>query len=508
MAAEEEMEIMSSDEEEEQLTPEQEAEAKKEQGNAFYKQKEYHKAKDLYTQAIDLCPNCAAYWGNRAATQIMLYRYKDALSDARRALVLDSKFVKGHLREGKCHLLLGEAAASIRSYQAALQLEPKNKTAKTELLCAETVARLTEEAEKDYTKRDFRRVIFCMDRCLEHSSACHKFKIMKAESLALLGRYQEAQELANEIVQSDRMNPDAVYVRGMCLYYQDSVDKAFQHFQQVLRLAPDHAPAKQIYKKAKSLLAKKEEGNTAYKANKLETAYLLYTEALAIDPDNKFTNSKLYNNRATVCAKLGKTEQAIEDCDKAIELDDNYLKAYMRRAKCYLDSEQYEEAVRDYEKIYKLDKSRENKKCLQDAKLELKKSKRKDYYKILGINKNVADSDIKKAYKKRALIHHPDRHSHDTPEVQKEEEKKFKELGEAYSILSDPKKKARYDSGQDLEEMEGGFGADIDPNLIFQSFFGGGGGGNHFSFGGGPGFHSGGGGGGGGFPGGFSFQFG
>lgn len=49
----------------------------------------------------------------------------------------------------------------------------------------------------------------------------------------------------------------------------------------------------------------------------------------------------------------------------------------------------------------------ENKRLLQEAKLALKKSKRKDYYKILGVNKNASTDEIKKAYRKRALVHHP-----------------------------------------------------------------------------------------------------
>ena len=93
---------------------------------------------------------------------------------------------------------------------------------------------------------------------------------------------------------------------------------------------------------------------------------------------------------------------------------------------------------------------------LQEAKLELKKSKRKDYYKILSLSKNCTDSDIKKAYKREALKHHPgiikgskntvispevsrapnfriasflsDRHSGATDQVKKDEEMLFKEV--------------------------------------------------------------------------------
>jgi DnaJ family protein C protein 7 len=65
---------------------------------------------------------------------------------------------------------------------------------------------------------------------------------------------------------------------------------------------------------------------------------------------------------------------------------------------------------------------------LQEAKLELKKSKRKDYYKILGVERNANDEEIKKAYRKRAMVHHPDRHSGATDQEKKDHEQKFKEV--------------------------------------------------------------------------------
>jgi len=78
-----------------------------------------------------------------------------------------------------------------------------------------------------------------------------------------------------------------------------------------------------------------------------------------------------------------------------------------------------------------------------------------------------------------AMKWHPDRHACKSDEEKKIAEDKFKDIGEAYEILSDPEKKRRYDLGADVEDIEnpgagggggGGFGGGIDPHVIFQMF--------------------------------------
>jgi DnaJ family protein C protein 7 len=98
---------------------------------------------------------------------------------------------------------------------------------------------------------------------------------------------------------------------------------------------------------------------------------------------------------------LGNLTDAIRDCTDALKINDKYVKALLKRARCQYDLENFEEAVKDYEIALKLDKSMEVKNALKDAKLQLKKSKRKDYYKILGITKSATEDEIKKAYRSK-----------------------------------------------------------------------------------------------------------
>lgn len=107
----------------------------------------------------------------------------------------------------------------------------------------------------------------------------------------------------------------------------------------------------------------------------------------------------------------------------------------------------------------------------------------KDYYKILGIEKGASQEEIKKAFRKLAMKHHPDKGGNET---------KFKEINEAYTVLSDEKKRAQYDQfgnadfaggfrnssqgfgGFDFSGFSNGQGAEFDIGDIFSQFFGGG----------------------------------
>ena len=114
---------------------------------------------------------------------------------------------------------------------------------------------------------------------------------------------------------------------------------------------------------------------------------------------------------------------------------------------------------------------------------------KRDYYEVLGVTKGSSEGEIKKAYRKAAMKYHPDKYTNASEKEKKEAEDKFKEVNEAYQVLSDPQKKQQYDQfghaafEQGAGGFGGGFGGDFEDlgdifGDLFGSAFGGGFGGS------------------------------
>ncbi|BFZ55727.1 hypothetical protein PYCC9005_002768 [Savitreella phatthalungensis] len=445
-----------------------EAEKHKAEGNDFYRAAQYSMAVRCYTRAHELAPDSPTFLNNRAAAYMLMGEFERALADSHLAesIAPGNPKTAARIQQAQSHLsVLGQANHFLEAKNPGMAVN-----------CIDRLERLL--SAKATIPTVWRR--------------------LRAEAMLQQGQYEQAGKIAGEILRVDRTDVDALVLRGRVMYMAGDNTTAINHFQEALRLDPDKSLARTLFRQVRKLEELKTQGNSAFKNGRPTEADRLYSEALEIDSTNIGTNAKLYSNRAQCRLKLKRYDEAVADCDKALELDSAYTKPVVTRAKAKIALERYQEAVDDLQACCETNPNDQTlQRELKQAQLELKKSQRKNYYKILGIAKDAGDQEIKKAYRKQALLSHPDKNP-DDPDA----EAKFKDVGEAYQILSDPQQKARYDSGVDLEDGPGGMGGGgfgpggmggMDPQDIFRMFAqqqGGGGMGGGHPFGGMGGGHS------------------
>ncbi|XP_067890415.1 small glutamine-rich tetratricopeptide repeat-containing protein beta-like isoform X2 [Heterodontus francisci] len=113
------------------------AEHLKNEGNNYIKEENYRAAVDSYTQAIELDPNSAVYFCNRAAAQSKLNNYTAAIQDCKRAIAIDPDYSKAYGRMGLALTSLNKHSEAITYYKKAVELDPENGTFKSNLRVAE-----------------------------------------------------------------------------------------------------------------------------------------------------------------------------------------------------------------------------------------------------------------------------------------------------------------------------------------------------------------------------------
>uniref|UniRef100_A0A0A9DH05 J domain-containing protein n=1 Tax=Arundo donax TaxID=35708 RepID=A0A0A9DH05_ARUDO len=219
-------------------------------------------------------------------------------------------------------------------------------------------------------------------------------------------------------------------------------------------------------------------GNEAFQAGKYSTAVEHYTAALLSNTESLRFSAICFCNRAAAYQAMGQILDAIADCSLAIALDSDYSKAISRRSSFYELIRDYGQAANDLRRLISLlekqlqenismpsektdsIRSNLNRANLRFSSLErdARKGASLNMYLILGIEPSCSIVDIKKAYRKAALRHHPDKAGkflvrsenisnalwrQITNDIRRDADYLFKLIGKAYAMLSDPTVKSK-----------------------------------------------------------------
>ena len=485
----------------------------RERAAELHRQGQYEEAYDAFTEALKHAPQDARVLEARSGSALLTGRLDVATSDAERAVALadaaGASGLKARVRSLRAHLRRGSLGLALQRGEEVLRTDPTNSQVLTDVNAVKLNQRRLQAATEASKVGNWPEVMAMCSKVLQESPGSIEALTLKAEAMMRSGDVDEAFALTTRAMRdaSDAAaSPQALKLlnlRSLILFEQERLDQCSKHLREVLSADPDNAEAAKLFKRVKKIQRLKQEGDDAFGERKFAESEAKYGECLAeLEPPSsaagskptglKTLRSRVHSNRAGALQALGKYEEAVKECDAAVELDEGFAKAYTRRAACLRalgGKERLERAVFDLEKAEQLNggATRESRDNINQAKRELKMARRKDYYAILDLrtpgDQYTAD-DIKKAYKRAALKFHPDRHTNSTEEVKAEAENKFKDVSEAFEVLSDPEKRRLYDRGMSLEEIEQGGAGHAHHH---HPFYGGGGGGG-FPFGAAAGF--------------------
>ncbi|XP_016495875.2 uncharacterized protein LOC107814888 [Nicotiana tabacum] len=469
-------------------------------------------------------------YSNRAATRMSLRRMREAISDCSSAAALDSNFLKVKLRAANCYLVLGEVEEAMQYYNNCLEsrinlcldrritidaadgLQKAQKVSEHMHRCAEFLQQRTSDAAKN--------ALGTIDEALSISCYSEKLLEMKGEAFCMLQMYNEVIDLCENTLDIAEKNFTSDFANlndfnckssSMKFWRWRLMSMSYFHlgkFEVALNLIEKQEEVVSVGKRSgnmtqesssalaatiRELLRCKKAGNEAFKSGKYTEAIDHYSAAITSGVESRPFTAICFCNRAAAHQALGQIVDAIADCSVAIALDKNYTKAVSRRATLHEMIRDYEHAVNDLERLISLQETQSQERTRQSETLdksngssakETKRTRRQlssiqektkrgtplDLYLILGIKSSDTESDIKKAYRKAALRHHPDKAGqilarNDAVDdgglwkeisetVRTDADRLFKLIGEAYAVLSDSDKRSKHDLEEEMRDVQ------------------------------------------------------
>ncbi|KAI1619865.1 DnaJ protein, subfamily C, member 3 [Exophiala viscosa] len=463
----------------------------------------------------------------RGATYLSLGRNAQAGIDFDAVLKIKPGFEGALMQRAKIRARNADWAAAREDYLAL-----GNKAAEdlTQLDEAEGAAYLASEAEK---KQDWEACINQAGIAIMTAGTALSLRQLRARCRFERG---EVQEGLNDLAHVLQIHPGLVephlQISAMMFYSLGDTERGLTQVKKCLHSDPDSKPCKSLFREEKAILkeienvkklVEKRQFNSASKLlvgkdtedepgllSELKTNIDALRSSGIIHPK---APSELYTmhleKTCEAYLSLNNMNKAGKYCSDVLSSNPTSLQGLLYQAQKHMENENYDAAIASLStaKDNHPDAQSTINQKLQDAQLALKRSKIKDYYKVLGVSRDADERTIKKAYRTATKTYHPDKAA--AKGVPKEDaEKKMASINEAYEVLSDPELKARFDRGDDPNDPhanQGGQPFQGSPfgqggqQFVFQQggqaggqrqfkFSTGGGGAGGFPFGGFPGF--------------------
>ncbi|KAL0359572.1 UNVERIFIED_CONTAM: DnaJsubfamily C member 7 [Sesamum angustifolium] len=381
-----------------------------------------------------------------------LGRMREAIGDCTKAAELDPNFLKVALRAGNCYLVLGEVEDAIQCYTKCLTLgigvcldRRVTIEAADGVQKAKRVAEYMHQAAEllqEGTEDGANSAIANIAEALSISRYSERLLEMKGQALCILRMYNEVIQLCEQTLDiakknfgTDNLDDSSCKSSHVKLwrwklqikshYHMGKLDLALDLIEKQEKL-PISSKFGDVTEEStialaatiRELLSLKKSGNEAFNSERYTEAIENYTAAISKSFESRPFMAICFCNRAAAYQSVSQIVDAIADCSLAIALDENYQKGVAGK---------------------------------------------------MGVKASDAESEIKKAYRKAALRHHPDKAGQVLvrseigddgafwkevgEKIHKDADRLFKIIGEAYAVLSDPSKRSKYDSEEEMRNI-------------------------------------------------------
>uniref|UniRef100_A0A8C6WF07 DnaJ homolog subfamily C member 3 n=1 Tax=Neogobius melanostomus TaxID=47308 RepID=A0A8C6WF07_9GOBI len=405
--------------------------------------------------AVDGDPkNYLAYY-RRATVYLALGRSKSALPDLTKVIELKPDFTSARLQRGNLLLKHGKLDEAESDFKTVLKSNPSDKEeseAQSQLKKSNEIQRLIAEAHRSFKNKDYVTAASQLDTIIETCVWDASSREMRAECFIQMGEMWKA---ATDLKAASKLKSDntqAFYKLSTIYYNLGDHELSLNEVRECLKLDPDHKPCYSHYKQVKKLNKQIQSAEELLKEQRYEEAVSKYEAVMKTEPNvHHFTLLAQQRICHALVQQSQQSSRAVTVCTQVLQSEPDNVDGLKDRAEAYIQEQQYEEAIKDFESAAKLNENdREIKEGLEKARRLLKQSQKKDYYKILGV-KSTEKGDYQSLQKTSPTVA-PGQLPRSSRE--KNAEKKFIDIARAKEVLTNPEMREKFDHGEDPMDPE------------------------------------------------------